>query len=158
MARYPDLTSPEAIETYFLEVYWKAGKKNLDNKCILEKFSASLRGVSFNYREAGEAFRLIDNNQVPVIVPIEPEAVKIVDELGIKEIPTVKLARQLQSYVVQIPKNARDALERNGRASFVATQLRGDQFFVLSDRTLYSRETGLNWQDPDHLLIEDTII
>lgn len=158
IGRHADLSMPAAIEDYFEEVYWRVGADELDKKKILEKLTASLRDISFCYRTIGEDFRMIESGLAPLVVAVEPEAEKAVNDLESPQIPSGKLARELQSYVVQIPPKARYALIQNGKASFKARDLRGDQFVVLTDNRLYTAETGLRWEDPHYLSVEDTMM
>lgn len=157
MDKHKDLTAPEAIEDYFHEVYWKVGAKGLDRQGILGKFNASFRELSFAYREAGSLFRMIESPLVPVIVAIENDAKRVVDNLMYADIPSGKLARELQPFVVQIPAKARHALEQNGKGRFFAPEFRGDQFFVLTDNSLYSEQIGLYWEKAEYLAAEDCI-
>ncbi len=94
----------------------------------------------------------------PVIVPVEAVAEATVKRLGVEAIRSGTLARELQPYIVQVPPKARQRLIDNGRAGFVRPDLRGDQFVVLSDLTLYRPEIGLVWEDADYLSVEGAII
>ena len=157
IGRHEDLTSLSAIEDYFGEVYWRVGA-GLDAKGILDRFTVSPRqGTDFAYRRVAEDFRMIESGLAPVIVAIEAEAAGAVNQLWIEGVSSDKLARALQSYVVQVPPKAREALVRNGHVAFVAPELRGDQFAVLQTKSLYREETGLIWEDADYLAIEASL-
>lgn len=78
-------------------------------------------------------------------------------KLTVAEIPSGGLARELQSYVVQVPPRARQKLV-DTHVVFAAPKLRGDQFAVLRTQSLYSRDAGLLWDDADYLGIENSII
>ncbi|MCO5153542.1 MULTISPECIES: CRISPR-associated helicase Cas3' [unclassified Shinella] len=156
--RHDDLTSTAAIEDYFGEVYWRFGAKGLDAKGILDRFTLSRQGSNFAFRTVGDTFRMIESGMAPVIIASEAEAQKAVDQLSIEGIPSRKLARNLQPFVVQVPPKARDVLIRNGHAAFAAPALRGDQFVVLHKMEFYRPDVGLIWENADYLAAEDMLI
>ncbi|MBU3921554.1 MAG: CRISPR-associated helicase/endonuclease Cas3, partial [Alphaproteobacteria bacterium] len=151
-----DLFSPAAMGDYFGEVYWRVGPEGLDRENILDLLGRAdkVNGLNFAYRTAAEKFRMIESGMVPVIINREEKAANAIRRLGIEAISSGALARELQSYIVQIPPRARARLVANGRAGFVHPTLRGDQFCVLTDPDLYRPETGLLWENADFLSIE----
>lgn len=157
IGKHEDLTSLAAIEDYFGEVYWRMGDR-LDAKKILRRFLVSRRGTEFSYRQVGADFRMIESGLAPVIVANDDFSKKAVDQLGVETIPSGKLARDLQGYVVQVPPKARAALINNGHASFEQPALRGDQFAVLRKMDFYEEDVGLVWEDVDRLAENDTLI
>ena len=154
---HDDLTSLAAIEHYFEEVYWRIGEKGLDEKNILGRFSITRRGSDFAYRSVAQDFRMIESGMASVIVAVEEDAKKAVDKIDVPEISSGRLARDLQSYVIQVPPKARDLLIRNGHAVYAAPELRGDQFVVLQSKGLYREDAGLIWEDADYLSVEGSI-
>lgn len=156
MHKHDDLTSLQAIEDYFGEVYWKVGEKGLDKKSILGAFTWSDRsGSTFNYRTVAEKFRMIESGLAPVIIAREEKARKAVEQLGIEAIPSGKLARDLQRFIVLVPPKARDLLITCGHAAFVEPKLRGDQFLILDEKSdLYQEDVGLLWDDAEYLAVE----
>jgi CRISPR-associated endonuclease/helicase Cas3 len=66
------------------------------------------------------------------------------------------VARQLQSYLVQVPPRARVRLLENGHVKFV--EHFADQFAELVTPSLYTREIGLLWEDADYLGLESLVI
>ena len=81
---------------------------------------------------------------VPVIVATDQEAKAIVD--GLKPgASAAQAARKLQNYVVQVPPRARNAMLSNRDVQYVVGF--GDQFAVLKNDALYTRELGLVWED-----------
>lgn len=159
-----DLMTLEAIEKYFEEVYWRLGPDRLDAKKIIGMFGMDRQGPIFNFREAAEKFRMIESGMVPVIVPYDAAAQEAVNRLGLPDIPSGYLARQLQIYVVQVPPKARDVLLQSGNAianrhvAFAHPQLRGDQFAVLQTPDLYRQDVGLVWEDAEYLSEEALIL
>lgn len=149
-----DLLSPAAIADYFGEVYWRLGEKGLDSKDILARFKMDRTGTDFSYRSVAEDFRMIESGMVPVIIPMDEKSKAWVEKLGVPEISSGKLARELQTYIVQVPPKARQLLLANGRVKFIAPEFREDQFAVLTDPKLYTPELGLLWEDADYLSTE----
>lgn len=150
LARHDDLSSLEAVEDYFGEVYWRLGER-LDGKKIVSRFSLSSRGTDFAFRSVAADFRMVESGMVPVIIADDDVSKKVVSELGVEAISSGSLARRLQTYCVQVPVNARDLLIRNGHVTFVRPDLRGDQFAVLQTESLYRKDVGLLWEDADYL-------
>ncbi len=66
--------------------------------------------------------------------------------------PAGKAARELQRYLVQVPPRDRNALIENGHAAYVEGF--DTQFALLKTESLYSRETGLIWENADELGID----
>jgi CRISPR-associated endonuclease/helicase Cas3 len=92
---------------------------------------------------------------VPVIVPWDEKAQEAVDKLAIENIPSGLIARKLQTYIVQVPAKARELLIRYGHVAFASPSLRGDQFAVLQNKSLYRPEVGLLWETPEYLAVEN---
>jgi CRISPR-associated endonuclease/helicase Cas3 len=107
-----DLFSPQTIEAYFREVYWRKGDKGLDKHTAMKKFLIGLSGTDFAYRTVAENFRLIESGMEPVIVAIddEPKAILLALRAGM---PPGVVARKLQNYVVQVPPRDRSKLIDN---------------------------------------------
>jgi CRISPR-associated endonuclease/helicase Cas3 len=144
-----DLDAPEAIHDWFEQVYWTTGEK-LDRHGIVQGFVCGRAEVSFPYRTTAEVYRMVDSTMVPVIIPTDSNAANL-DRLGVAEVSSGRLARALQPYTVQIPTRDRALLRANGRGDFAAPHLRSDQFFVLTDKTLYQEGSGLWWEGADQL-------
>lgn len=138
-----DLLAPAAIKAYFEEVYWQRGD-GLDKHDIAGKFLFGAGESNFAYRSVADAFRMIESGMVPVIVATDQEAKAIVD--GLKPgASAAQAARKLQNYVVQVPPRARNAMLSNRDVQYVVGF--GDQFAVLKNDALYTRELGLVWED-----------
>jgi CRISPR-associated endonuclease/helicase Cas3 len=154
LARFgPDaLLSPAAIRHWFEEVYWRAGESLLDRHAIVEAFRfAPLTGdFDFAYRSVAESYRMVESPLLPVIIPTEAST-EAIRQLGVEQISSSRIARALQPYVVQVPARSREMLRINGKGSFVSAEIRGDQFFVLSDPGLYRQNIGLFWEGADEL-------
>lgn len=148
--RHADLGTLAAIEDYFEEVYWRKGTEALDREGVLRSFRADRSGTDFAFRSVADAFRLIEEAMVPVIVRWDDKSRKAVDALSFAE-RTGGIARRLQPYIVQVPPKDRESLCKFGRVRFVAEDRRGDQFAVLEDKDLYDDALGLLWEEADEL-------
>jgi CRISPR-associated endonuclease/helicase Cas3 len=142
-----DLFSPQTIEAYFREVYWRKSEDGLDKYAVMKKFIVGSR-TDFAYRSVAERFRLIESGMEPVIVAIDEEPQAILRALR-GGMPPGLAARKLQNYIVQVPPRDRSTLIANGHVRFVDDF--GDQFAELITKGLYSRETGLFWEKADEL-------
>jgi CRISPR-associated endonuclease/helicase Cas3 len=58
------------------------------------------------------------------------------------------IARKLQRYVVQVPRQAFLALAAAGSIQAVNPDRFGDQFWRLANDKLYHDDFGLDWSDP----------
>ena len=152
--KHPDLLSPDAIQHYFREVYWQVGKESLDRERIMESFAMSRNETSFAYRTVAEKFRMIESGMVPVIIAREEAAQKALARLAGKGVSPGGVARDLQSYLVQVPPKARAKLLAAGHVVFKCERDFRDQFAVLHAPCLYRNEEGLIWEDADYLSFE----
>ena len=159
--RHDDLLSLEAIEAFFREAYWLKGSA-LDEKEIWKCFrtSSPVSGLEtiFAYRTAAEKFQMIETGMVPIIIAVDDKVRDLLAKLTIEAIPSGAIARELQSYIVQTPPRARDALIKSGHVYFAAESIRGDQFAVLGYDKLYNPEIGLMWDNSSYIALEDMII
>lgn len=149
-----DPLSPEAIARYFALLYWKKGGQQLDVPDLMGLLRDS-RPDSLPMETLATKFRMIDSVQMPVIVPYDEDAKKALQALEHAE-GSIGLARRLQPYLVQLPRQGFDALYKAGAVIPVAPKKWGDQFMVLSHEGLYDKRFGLSWDNPafirsDHL-------
>lgn len=158
LPKHDDLLSLEAIEAYFEEVYWRVGQDGLDRRQIMRDFRLNSTSTDFSFREVADKFRMIESGMEPVIIPGDAVAQEAVQKLLVENIPSGRLARNLQTYIVQVPPKARDLLIRNGHVAFAAPNFRGDQFAVLRNLSLYDPDVGLLWENAEYLSEENSII
>lgn len=154
---YENLLDAKAIRDWFDRVYWREGPERMGLPMV-SAFICAPSGTDFPYRKTAEAFHMIDSPMLPVIIPRDEKARQAVDRLGIAEIPSGALARDLQAFTVQIPARARALLLENGHARFHAPEQRGDQFCVLESADLYRDDFGLWWEQADYLAAEMSVI
>jgi CRISPR-associated endonuclease/helicase Cas3 len=162
----------EAIKAYFSLVYWSKGSQQLDAAMLGEKpnqtqgimnaIEETAGGLNFPFAQIAQAFRFIEDTMQPVIVPYsaagERESVsRLVDSLRFVERPGA-IARKLAHYSVPVPRNKCADLVASGAARYVESDKFADQFVILENAELYSRQSGLNWQDTTFRSIESNII
>ncbi|TWB25733.1 CRISPR-associated endonuclease Cas3'' [Nitrospirillum bahiense] len=152
-----DPLSLDTIETYFREVYWRRdGTGGLDGaevggrRGVLPALEERARSLDFPFADIAAAVRLIEDTQVPVIIPYGPERDRVmeqVERLGWGASPGTA-ARALQPFLVQIPHRARADLVARRAAQPIRPDLYGDQFVLLENEDLYDAVHGLRWADP----------
>jgi CRISPR-associated endonuclease/helicase Cas3 len=168
-----DPLSHEAVALYFKELLWTkddGGKlAALDNVKvgetkilgIMKALDESAPGLNFRFADIADAFRMIDDVMVPVIIPASAHAIAGAPADVINALTFAKsaggIARSLQRHIVQIPRSARGKLIATKAAHFVRPNEFGDQFALLDNGDIY-RDMGLDWSDPSFRTIEGGII
>jgi len=149
LRRYEDPLSPEAVHAYFKALYWRKADQ-LDKQDILHCFEEGKETFDFNFRDAAERFRLIDESGEPLIIPWDENARDLLRDLEYAETPA-RLLRRLQRYTVNVPKWAMDGLRTVG-----GVEVRQERYNVLSHMHWYSDALGLepdrDW-DPASLIV-----
>lgn len=141
-----DPLAPEAITRYFQQLYWQKGERELDKADLLAQIeSKRLDGIPFEL--LADKFRMIDSVQCPVIIPFDDLARDALTALEFAE-GCGELARQLQPYIVQLPRQGYDALLMVGAIQPVAAERYGEQFMQLVNPDLYHQQYGLHWDNP----------
>ena len=133
MARYEDITSPEAVHAYFTNLLDLKGTEAQDAQHILPLMQSEL----FPFRTVSERFHLIDSPTVTVYIP-KDEGAELVERLRSGE-RNRNLYRQLGQYGVSVYKQHFNALNQAGDLE----QLE-DGSVILSNLGLYSNHTGLS--------------
>ena len=101
---------------------------------------------------------MIESSMAPVIVQRDHKARNAISKLAYEQIPSGAIARDLQTYIVQVPPRARARLIECGHVTFAQEKLRGDQFAVLVTNSLYDPDVGLVWEDAEYLAAEGLVI
>lgn len=138
--------APEAVQQYFSRLYWQKGGGELDARDLMGKLARS-RPDSLPMETLEREFRMIENLQMPVIVPWDEEARKLIKRLEFAE-GCGGIARQLQPYIVSVPRYGFDALRKAGAVIPVAPDQWEEQFMVLAHEGLYDKNFGLSWDEP----------
>ena len=151
-----DPLAPSAIESYFERLYRQKGDQELDAPGLMTMLRHA-RPQSLPLDTLAEKFRFIDSVQMPVIIPFDDHARELIRKLEFAE-GAQGLARQLQRYIVQIPRQGYDALYKAGAIQAAQPGRWGDQFMVLENESLYDPRTGLGWSDPSFISTPSLII
>lgn len=138
---HPDLLGEKAIRHYF-DLYYYRQKSRWDSRQILQDFRIDNNlalPFRFQFAEAAEKFRLIDDWQIPILVPYDAKARELIEKLRNPAIPLQRsLLRALQRYTIQIPPRTRDENIHS------LESLRSGEFFALISMDLhYSQSFGL---------------
>jgi CRISPR-associated endonuclease/helicase Cas3 len=149
LSRYPDPLAPEAIEAYFRLFYWSQ-KDNWDKHKVMEKmtFDYARGRALLQFREVARAFRMIQDDQLPILVPYDAEAANMQDKLMAGRLPFVP-QRELQPYLVSVRKEAMRQMNDRG---FVKEHESG--VWLLLNRSLYTNNKGL---DPASTRLDESL-
>ena len=146
---HSDLLGEKAIHHYF-DLYYYQQQRRWDSKNILGKENFDLRKDAsfpfhFQFATVAKEFQLINDWQVPVIVPFDEKARELISQLRNPTIPlNRKLLRGLQRYTVQMSPKLRDENIRSFEA------LRDAQFHALISADLnYSHHFGITFDAED---------
>ncbi|HZC17006.1 MAG TPA: hypothetical protein VE309_09610, partial [Caulobacteraceae bacterium] len=148
--QFGDVTRLEAVSAYFDQLLWRKGDEALDEKAILRRCQDRMLTLDFPFKSIAADFQMIDDYSQPVIIEWDDEARKAVNRL--RHLPEGftpgGLARDLQSYTVGLPPNARNQLIASGAAEVICEERYDDQFVVLVNGDLYRSDIGLSYADP----------
>jgi len=136
--KYDDLSELDAIEEYFLQLYYNIGKDRLDSKCILPLFNDGAKAASFRFADAAAAFKLIDD-QAQQTVYVLPEAPDIEERVVAGE-RSRELFRALGGYGVSLFEQEISALEALGA---VWRPDRSDKSILLLYKKYYDEQIGV---------------
>ncbi len=162
MRHRDDPAAPEAVRSYFQDVYWIEGN-GLDRKDILRAFRERAASFDFPFATVARDFRMIETGMVPIIVPWhgtdggDDAAYRCLRELDFVERPG-RVARSLQPYTVQVPPQVRRRLMDARAVRFVREDVFGEQFALLENLDLYRPDIGLTWDDPTFRVAEGLVI
>lgn len=144
-----DLLAPEAVRAYFQELYWQKGANELDGHGLMALLKGS-RPDSLPLETLAAKFRMIDSVMQPVIIPRDDIARDALNRLP-HAAGCGGIARELQPYVVQLPRPAYDTLWKARAIEPVAQEKYGEQFMQLVNPRLYDERFGLHWDNPQFL-------
>ncbi len=137
--KHDDLLAPEAIRDYFDLHYWR--QKHLwDKHEILSLFDTTLK---HQFRTCEERFRIIREDQCPVIVPYNAEARRIIETLLRDMQPSFFLLRSAQKYIVGVRDKMLAAL-RDARVVLPVGNDEKNRIWILCNDRAYSPRQGLS--------------
>lgn len=134
--RHTDLSSPEAIEAYFNELFNLRSPDRLDKKDILFMIKKGVSGCMLPFAQVAELFRLIETPTRTVYLPLGDGA-ELCQQLHDGKISR-GLLRRLGVYSVECYNAQFKALDDSG-----ALELLPDGSAILIDMTKYDPKTGL---------------
>ncbi|MZP30798.1 CRISPR-associated helicase Cas3' [Heliobacterium undosum] len=148
-----DPLSLEAIKRFFTYRFEIEAEK-LDEQGIIKQLQEGVKPLAFPFKDIAERFRIIDSEQVSVVIPFDDEACSLIDEVAQGRI-TAAIRRRLQAYTVGVYRF--DWLNYC-RAGAVKTE--GGLIQVLVDKSYYDDNIGLlpcdgRGASTDLLLISD---
>ena len=130
MDEFEDITSPQAVEAYFLYLFFVAGNNALDEKHIVELSN------SMALEEIGKRFRIIEENTIPIYIPNDENAVLI--QMLRDGTITKNGLRKLGRNSINVYRQHFDLLR-----SYMECPM-GDTFGILLDMNQYDRNSGLS--------------
>ena len=171
LARHDDPIAPRAIEDYFREHYWQKSdawdigatdRLGVSRGSVLECFQVTTDKDNplqspflFNFRTAAERYRLITEDQVPVVVPWQDAGKHVVEELFSLRGPISRRLRQkCQRLAVSVRRCELDGLLARGLVIGLGEFARG--YFVLVDESAYEESLGLMveaYRDPETIIL-----
>lgn len=155
-----DLLALDAVDAYFRELYWVLGHENLDRENLLGLLKDAAADT-LPLETLAAKFRLIQTTMRPVIVPFVPgtnQRIPVVAD-ALRDLEYAPgAARALQPYLVQVPRQAYDALLQAHAIAAVAPDRYGDQFVELVNSDLYDPRFGLHWDNPQFVDAERLVI
>lgn len=99
---YGDWLSLDAIAHYFRLVYWQR-TADWDKHGTMRLASIGTDGLDIRFRSIAEAYRLIADDQVPVLIRYDETAERLIDEVErSNEPPDQRMRRRLQRYTVNV--------------------------------------------------------
>jgi CRISPR-associated endonuclease/helicase Cas3 len=147
LSKYRDPLAPEAIEAYFRLLYW-IRKDSWDKYKVMDKMKFQSGRALLQFREVANAFRMIRDDQLPILVAYDTTATDLRDRLMAGNIPFIP-QRELQPYLVSVRKQAMRQMEDRG---FVMEHESG--VWILLNRSLYSSHKGL---DPASCRLDESL-
>ena len=153
---FDDPLAPNAIEAYFRHLYWSQ-EHRWDHCEVLPQFDADLgdpRLLRLQFRDAAARYRIIRDDQIPVLVPYDKGARAIRDRLLQGSPADFRLLRETQKYLVGVRKDMLDKLiERN---LVLNCDSENSGLWILASEAAYSPEKGLSLEgtgiDPEILI------
>ena len=137
---HDDLLGLAAVEHYFELLYWSR-KDEWDSHGIMGRFSINNKGLHAQFRQVASDYRLIPDEQQPVIVPYGREGRRLIRDLtSMAEPPGRGFARRAQRFTVSVYPWQ---LEKLGQAALVS--LHHDRFWVLDSLEAYDKHLGLRF-------------
>jgi len=142
---FEDISSPQAIEVYFHQLYELTGE-GLDTKKIIERLERDPFDFNFCFEDIAHDFKLIDDCSIPVIIPYDEIACNLIEKLRYSEFKS-GILRSLQPYTVNIYENEFNGLLGMGAFEFISSgNITNKEGAILKKdlfKEFYDKNTGL---------------
>jgi CRISPR-associated endonuclease/helicase Cas3 len=131
----PDHLAPDCFTRFFRELYWHQGDR-LDKKQILADLCPhNEKEFRYSFRTAAEKFRMIDDSKQASVVVSYGKGATLINRLEQRG-PDRELYRQLQRYVINLPRYLHRRLLESG----AIRELHG--VYVQGHSALYHEQLG----------------
>ncbi|MGQ0639900.1 MAG: CRISPR-associated endonuclease Cas3'' [Gemmatimonadaceae bacterium] len=137
---YPNPLAPNAISAYFRQLYWTQ-EHRWDHHGVMAALDDDLRSahLKLQFRRAADQYRMIRDDQKPVLVPYDRRAKDIRTQMRTREI-NFQLLRAAQPYLVGVYPNDLHVLISRQVVSEHEAGL-----FILENEAAYTRDKGLSF-------------
>lgn len=141
IARFDDILSPQAINTYFEELYTFEGEEGLDINNIFNEMEKGAEGCNFNFnfKQVAGDFKLIDENTIPIIVEFDSNAKELINKLRFTD-EYKTILRAIQPYTVNVYENEFKKMLGTNMIEVI-----NDGIYVLRNINMYKEKTGLEF-------------
>ena len=131
--------APKVVRDYFTGLFVRQGPENMDRPKILRSVKDAGRKMAFPFRTIADAFRMIDDGSVPVVVPVGEG--KVIAE-NLRDGENIGLwARKAQRWSASVSRGDAKKLEDDGRVERAGPD---GQFLILKNPdTDYDPRAGL---------------
>ena len=147
------------MATYFRELYHNRGEDQLDAARVGERGTGILAAHSapgdLPFADVAAAFQMIPDEAVPLIVPGGEfgAPTRVLSQLRHAQ-GAGGIARSLQPYVVNVPRNRRRSMIAEGSAEVIRADAFGDQFVMLTNARAYDEALGLRFDGTGDLGVQ----
>ncbi|NLB42502.1 MAG: CRISPR-associated helicase Cas3' [Clostridiales bacterium] len=139
MSKYEDVLSPEAIHSYFEQLYSFEGEMGLDVNGIFEHLEKGAHNFNFDFKRIANEFKLIDEDTKTIIVEYDEDARAFINKLQYVD-QYKSLLRAIQPYAVNVYENEFKTMYGANMIEVI-----NDAVYVLKDINQYSMQTGLKF-------------
>lgn len=147
--QFPDPIAPDAINAYFRLFYWnRKGAHAWDERQVLDCFAYSPGSVPshrtlapLQFATAAEAYKIIREEQTPVLVPYNDEARDLIARLQTGQPIDYGFYKVAQQYCVQV--RTRELQQLASNAALLQDTTRDNGLYYLNNPAAYSPKQGL---------------
>ena len=137
----------ELIKEYYNRLYFLDKNKNLIMSKSLLKYCENNHKEPFPFMSYANDFNVIDNMQISLIIPIDEECKKIIEEIEFVGSIDINKLRILYNYTINLYKNEFEELLKQK----VVCDLPNGMYY-LKNLDYYDIETGVKFQGKDYFI------